>query len=566
MNLVPLLGYAPSGVGDGVEDLVKLKQGRFRVGRRNFVRLTTAGVAGVYFTGCDGDPPDGDGGTDAGSAVDAGQRLEQVRALVVGSGFGGSIAALRLAEAGVPSTILERGRRWDIQDDFDTFCTTQDPDRRCVWGHDMPILPGLPPIPLRGTPYVGLLQRLAGTNIDAVCAAAVGGGSLVYSGIMIQPPQNHFESVFPAGVDYAELDTVYYPRVRDIMQPGTLPDDVLAAPEYASSRIFIRDAEMAGFDVGPIPCAFDFDLIREELNDAYPIRQVTTGDYLYGLNNGAKHSIDRVGYLTLAEATGMVTVQPQHQVVEVGARPDGGYYAIAEEIDENLNPIGSVRYEADLLFMAAGSLNTTKLLLKAQRDGTLPMLNDQIGKNWGNNGQRILARGNLAEETGAEQGGPACIFIKDPDGPDGPIGMEFGPAPIGFEHHCLISATQGVPTQLGELALDGDGEVTPVWDRSYDEQAGIAAFNTLQRVCDGSQGDIVTLPGLDDPSITFHPLGGATLGTACDLYGRVQGYSHLYVVDSALIPGSTPGGNPFWTISAIAERCMDKIVEEDLNP
>jgi len=326
-------------------------------------------------------------------------------------------------------------------------------------------------------------------------------------------------------------------------------------------------ASEAGFDVGPVPCAFDFERIREELADAFPYRQTTRGDYLYGLNNGAKHSIDRVGYLTMAEATGMVTVQPQHQVVEVGARDDGGYYAVAELIDENLQVMGIVRYEADLLFMAAGSMNTTKLLLRAQRDGTLSSLNDQIGKNWGNNGQRILARHMITEDTGAEQGGPACILISDPDGPDGPIGMEFGPAPIGFECNCLVSATQGVPDQLGELALDEDGEVTPVWDRAYDAQAGIAARNTLQRVVDASEGVVGDLPGLSsDPSITFHPLGGATLGAATDLYGRVQGYEHLYVVDGALIPGSTPGGNPFWTISAVAERCLDRIIEEDLNP
>ncbi|MGE0787425.1 MAG: GMC oxidoreductase [Sandaracinaceae bacterium] len=546
--------------------MVLLKQGWFRVGRRRFVRLTTAGVAGVYLVGCDGsaDPMDG-GRTDA--PVDAGQRLEQVRALIIGSGFGGSIAALRLAEAGIPSTILERGRRWELNGDFDTFCTTQNPDKRCVWGHRGPILPGFPPVNLRGTPYVGLLQRVPGENIDAVCAAAVGGGSLVYSGIMIQPPQDRFEEVFPAGIDYAELNDVYYPRVRQIMQPGMLPDDVLAAPEYASSRMFLRDAMAAGLNVGPVPCAFDFDLLREELGGAFPLRQATLGDYLYGLNNGAKHSIDRVGYLTMAESTSMVTVQPQHQVTEVGARPDGGYYAIAERIDENMNPVESVRYDADLLFLAAGSLNTTKLLLKARQAGTLPMLNDQVGKNWGNNGQRILVRGNLSEETGAEQGGPACILIQEPDGPDGPLGMEFGPAPIGYEHHCLVSATQGVPDTLGELAIGDDGEIKPVWDRTNDASAGRAAVNTLQRIIDASEGEIIPLPGLaEDPSITFHPLGGATLGTACDLYGRVMGYDHLYVVDSALIPGATPGGNPFWTISAIAERCMDKIVEEDLNP
>jgi cholesterol oxidase len=93
----------------------------------------------------------------------------------------------------------------------------------------------------------------------------------------------------------------------------------------------------------------------------------------------------------------------------------------------------------------------------------------------------------------------------------------------------------------------------------------MAAEYTMQMMIDAAGGERGHLPGLDD-SITFHPLGGATMGHVCDSYGRVMGYDGLYVVDSALIPGSVPAGNPFWTIAAIAERCMDKIVAEDLNP
>ncbi|MCA9610595.1 MAG: GMC family oxidoreductase [Myxococcales bacterium] len=551
----------------------KLKSGRFRVGRRHFVRLTSAGVAGVYFTGCDnGGGSDGGvdaGGDDAGSGdagVDASAAIERVQALVIGSGFGGSIAALRLAEADIPVTILERGRRWEITDAFDTFTTTQNPDARCAWMHSEPVLPGFPPIRLRNAPYVGLLQRVFGTNIDAVCAAAVGGGSLVYSGLMLQPPRAAFESVFPSEVGYDEMNDTYYPRVKAIMQPGRLSDTTLASANYAGARIFIRDAEAAGLDVERVECAFDFDRIDEEIAGAFPYAQASVGDYLYGLNNGAKHSIDRVGYLTMAEATGMVTVRPQHQVTEVGQRSDGGYYALAELIDEHGRVMSYTRFEADLLFMAAGSLNTTRLLLKAKRDGTLPMLNDQIGQAWGNNGQRILMRGELSEETGAEQGGPACIFVHHHDNPEGVIGMEYGPAQIGFETHGLISATQGVPDRLGSLELNDRDEVVPVWDRDNDASAGRAARHTLQTMIDASEGAFSTLPGLDDPSITFHPLGGVTMGRATDTFGRVMGYSHLYVVDSALIPGSTPASNPFWTIAAIAERCMDTIITEDLSP
>ena len=516
------------------------------LGRRGFVRVVGTSAAGLYLAGCGGEP------------------VERVRALVIGSGFGGSIAALRLAEAGIAVTVLERGRRWDLSPTNDTFTTTQNPDGRASWMHREAVLPGLPPTRLRNSPYVGLMQRFFGENIDVVVAAGVGGGSLAYSGIMIQPPRDLFTSVFPSEVDYGEMDTVWYPRVREIMRPAAMPTDILEDSHYASSRLFIRDAEAAGLDVGPIPVAFDWDLHRRELTGEVP-EQCVLGDYLFGLNSGAKHSIDRVGYLPMAEATGLVDVRPLHQVTGIGEGADGGYFADVQRIDEHGMVLETMRIEADCLFVAAGSLNTTKLILSAQRDGTLTGLNDQVGEAWGNNGQRIAIRGNLTDDTGASQGGPACVFIHHHDNPEGGIGMEFGPAPIGFEHHCLVSATQGIPDRLGRLVLDADGEVTPEWERSYDESAGRAAAYTMQQIIDAAGGDVVTLPGINDPSITFHPLGGMTMGRACDTFGRVIGQPHLYVVDGSLIPGSTPAGNPFWTIASVAERCLDTIVREDLT-
>ncbi|MFK7989405.1 MAG: GMC oxidoreductase [Sandaracinaceae bacterium] len=515
-----------------------------RIGRRNFVKLGAAGATGLYLTGCGGDP------------------VERVQALVIGSGFGGSIAAQRLAEAGVGVTVLERGRRWEISEEGDTFCTTQAPDGRCAWGHREPVLPGLPPTRLRRSPYAGLLQRFGGGGIDVVSAAAVGGGSLVYSGLMLKPPRDLFEQVMPSDISYTEMDEVWYQRVLDIMQPDSMPDDVLAAEPYASSRIFIRDAELAGLEVERRIVAFDWDRIRAELAGDITA-QCITGDYLYGLNSGAKKSIDRMGWLPAAEATGLVDVRPLHQVTSIGKTDEGRWYADVEIISESLEVLETTRIEADCLFMGAGSMNTTKLLLRAQRDMTITGLNDEIGNHWGNNGQRILARTNLSEDTGAEQGGPACIFLHHHDNPDSPIGMEFGPAPIGFESNSLVCATQGIPDQLGQLRLDADGEVFAEWDRSYDEAAGRAARTTVQTVVDATEGEVGTIPGLGDPNITFHPLGGVTLGMATDSFGRVRGQENLYVVDSSLIPGSTPAGNPFWTIAAIAERCMDTIIRED---
>ncbi|HEY2203494.1 MAG TPA: GMC oxidoreductase [Pseudonocardia sp.] len=70
--------------------------------------------------------------------------------------------------------------------------------------------------------------------------------------------------------------------------------------------------------------------------------------------------------------------------------------------------------------------------------------------------------------------------------------------------------------------------------------------------------------GNTDPA-TWHPLGGATLDTACDNHGRVHGYPGLYVTDASLIPGSTGAANPSWTIAALVERCLDTVLPADLG-
>jgi cholesterol oxidase len=533
---------------------------RRTVGRRTFMRMSAGGAAGLYLLGCDGAPAV-DAGTDAGREIDGGVSMERVRVLVIGSGFGGSISALRLAESGIDVTVLERGKRWEITEERNTFTNQIAPDARCRWLEDEQVLPGVPAVRLRNAPHVGLLQKFFGENLNVVCAAGVGGGSLVYSGIMIQPPRDLFTSVFPADVDYTEMDTIYYPRVRSIMMPASMPDSVLMGETYNGARKFIMDAETAGLDVERVPCALDWDLLEGELDGTFEA-QAPRGDYLYGLNSGAKRSLDR-GYLQMAEATGRVTVRPLHEVTAIADSPEGGYTVTANRINERGEPEERIRFQADFLFVSAGSMNTTKLLLQAKRDGGLPNLNDNVGAYWGNNGQRILLRGNLDVPTGPYQGGPACIFIHHHDNPNGPIGMEYGPAPLGFEHNCLISATQGVPDTLGRLVLDANGEITTDWDRNNDMNAGLAADYTIQQMIDAAGGARVTLAGLDE-SITFHPLGGATMGRVCDSYGRVMGCPNLYVVDSSLIPGSTPAGNPCWTIAALAERAIETILSEDM--
>lgn len=150
-----------------------------------FVRTAAVGAAAV--------------GTLGLSGCDGGPASERVDTLILGSGFGGSITALRLAQAGHRSVVLERGRRWTIHtpgEDVFSSMRPGDIDMRSTWLAEQQPLPGIP-AGRRMALYTGVLEKIYGNGIDIVCAAGVGGGSLVYSGMMVQPPRDFFEEVFP---------------------------------------------------------------------------------------------------------------------------------------------------------------------------------------------------------------------------------------------------------------------------------------------------------------------------------------------------------------------------------
>ena len=491
------------------------------------------------------------------------RRTESVETLIIGSGFGGSIAAYRLAQAGHRSVVLERGRRWTtVSDptspDYDVFSDMElgGVDQRSSWLSRNQPLPGLVSGPLR--PYTGVLEKIFGDGINIVCPAAVGGGSVVYSGMMVKPPQDLFDEVFPDGVSFAEMDATYYPRVEAIMQPGRLPDDLLAMEPWTATRTFIQQAQDAGYEAERLLCAFDFERARAEATGELP-PQLIRGSYIFGLNSGAKRTLDKA-YLGMAEDTGLCDVRPLHWVQRIAQHAEG-YYVEVDIIDTTGAVLEQVAFTARRLFVCAGTANTNGLLSRAKSEMTLPELPDELGSGFGNNGQHIMARDMVGVDTGQFQAGPACAMIFDYENR---IAMENGPAPLGaIANQTLIGTGQGVPSGRGRIFWDETaGRVGVEWSAEHDAQAAEAARNILERINATVGGRITTIPGLNE-SVTFHPLGGCVMGETTDLFGRVRNHTGLYVLDGSLIPGSTPCSNPFWTISANAERCIERIVLED---
>jgi cholesterol oxidase len=483
-------------------------------------------------------------------------REREVEALVIGSGFGGAVASLRLGDAGIETLVLERGKRWPITAAGDTFSNKENPDGRSTWLSTMTNLP--PPLPT--TPidiFTGVLDRKVSGGLNIYSGAGVGGGSLIYGAIMIQPDRKHFYQVFPRNVDYEILDRTYYPRVKAMLGATPIPQDILQSDAYLSSRILKQQAENAGLEAFTPDIAINWDIVREEMRGT-KVASVIAGEVYYGVNSGAKNSLDR-NYLQQAENTGYVQIEPLHVVTSIEEAGNGKYRVHANQIDERGAVIAKKTYVCRYLFLAAGSVGTTELLVRAKATGKLPRLNNTVGKFWGTNGDSntVMVNGTL---TNINLGSPGVIAVRDFSNDD---------APVLLETFQALALPQGLIAVLG-LAItrpEGQFSYNPAtdsvdlnWPANSAENTRISkaltdVFNRLNE----KNGTVLAAP--TDRTFTAHPCGGAVIGETCDQHGEVFGHANLFVMDGALIPGSAGCANPSMTIAALAERNIDRFLE-----
>ncbi|TCN51217.1 cholesterol oxidase [Rhodococcus sp. SMB37] len=483
---------------------------------------------------------------------------EEHRVVVIGSGFGGGVSALRLAEAGVPVTILERGKRWPTGPDATTFPRVDAPDGRMLWFRSAPELFGRP---VMVEPHTGLVEAVVGQNMTALCAAGVGGGSLVYQGMSLQPSEEVFNTHFPNELDWATMNRVHYPRVSRMLGLATAPDELVSHPNYAAARIFAERVKQAGLPLDKIPMPIDWDYalaeLRGEMAPSY-----TDGSGALGVNNGGKYSVD-VTYIAAAEATGLVTVQAQHEVKDIERASDGRWTVYVDRIDTSGKLLENKILTTDTLILAAGSLNTTRLLVRASQKGQIPDLPDDLGRNWGSNADRIYLWSDMREDFGALQGGPVVYGSKNWDDPNTAFTVIQASIPaMGLNTRSTVLVGYGISDSRGSFVYDSASDDAILhWPRDGDAAIQSGHIDPMVRRIVGNTG-IATDTNAIVPS-TWHPLGGASMGSVCDLDGRVHGQRGLYVLDGALLPGQSGACNPSMTIAAVAERALDNIVAKD---
>lgn len=482
------------------------------------------------------------------------------RAVVVGSGFGGGVTALRLCEAGIPTLLIERGMRWETGPNATTFARFSNMDNRSAWLTDHSVIRN---IDRTWEPYAGVLEEVKGDGMTVTCGAALGGGSVMYHGMTLQPSRADFAASMPLAAHlYDELDEWAYPTVARMLGVSTVPDDILASEPYASSRAFLDAAPDAGLDPFHVPLPVDWEYVRGELDGRYE-PTYTTSDLAFGVNNGGKKSID-VTYLSAAEATGNLRIETLHVVRDLARNDEGLWELYIDRIDTDGTVLEHKTVVADAVFLNAGSTGTTRLLVKAKAKGLVPDLPDAVGTQWGNNGDRIYAWIGMDADIGTVQGGPACAGGRDTSSPIPFAVIHAGSPeqPPGMKMMTVVGF--GIVDAAGTWTYDeADDDAHLTWPASGDADLQAVIADYMNRIAEVGGGKMIDTdakaPG------TWHALGGVPMGDAVDLYGRVHGNPGLYVLDGARIPGSTGACNPSMTIAALAEHSMAEIIRTDLS-
>lgn len=483
--------------------------------------------------------------------------IESTDVTIVGTGYSGAIAALALAEAGVDALVLERGRRWPVGPTGDTFTTQLDPggpDGRASWlSARSPLTDKVLDV------YTGVLEHLPGENLHMIAAAGVGGASLLSNGTMIEPSPALFTQAFGAALDQTEMTERWYPYARELIGCSPIPKDIFESDFYTAARSFADHAARAGITHRHIDLAVDWHVIRAEMEGTRVAAQIA-GLNLFGVNSGAQRSVDRT-ILADAEATGRVTVRPLSVVTRI--RADATGYAVEyDSIDEYGTVLARRVVLTRHLVLAAGTLGTNRLLMRARAAGDLPDLPDVLGTRVGNS-EVITARTGTPENN-PRQGGPSAVMIQDwDDNPHAPATLLNFPWPEAPPGQGWITAIGASPSPaLGTFRYDADrDDIALTWplDDPRVTRMGRAVEHTLNRMNDANPGWRTAFTRLGTTG--GNVVGGVPLGLATDDAGQVVGAPNLHVVCSSLLHGSTGGVPPALTVCAVASKVSAHLVE-----
>jgi cholesterol oxidase len=514
--------------------------------------------------------------------------------VVVGSGFGGSVAAYRLIGKGYRVTVLEKGGRWRPEE----FPKSNWNIPKSFW---------FPRVGCRGIFGMRLLREAL-----VLHGVGVGGGSLVYANTHFEPPQTVWDDPQWRGLeDWRALMPAHYDTARRML--GVVENPKLGPADEALRRAAARRGREQSFRHTPVGIYFgspDVTVPDPYFGGEGPPRTGCTfcGGCMVGCRPGAKNTLDK-NYLYLAEKAG-ARIVPDTEVTLVEALAGGGYrvhWRSSRGIRRSLRGTLS----AARVVLAGGVLGTVPLLIRCKEMGALPDLSDRLGNVVRTNSEALLgitsksrrdlwegiaiaAKVEIDEVTHFE-----CVRF--PKGSDvmlllGTLLTDGGgrvPRQLRWLGNILRHPLQflrllkpwgkaetGVVLMAMQTADNHTRLVRKrrwVWPFSRTlttqpdpGQPGIPSYipvaNEIAREV-AAELDGIPQSTLNevllDTSTTAHILGGCSIGRdrehgVVDSSGQVFGYQGLYVMDGSMI-GANLGVNPSLTITALAEHACSRI-------
>lgn len=510
--------------------------------------------------------------------------------IIIGSGFGGSVSALRLSEKGYKVLVIEKGKWYRAED----FAKTNWQFSKWLW--------------LPSFRWFGIMKITIFRHVGIVSGTGVGGGSLVYANTLPVPKAAFFRSGSWAGLaDWQQELAPYYQRALHML--GAAKNPQFFDGEHALETLAKDIGQEKHLDATNVAVYFGEPGVKAP--DPYfegkgPERTGCTfcGACMTGCRHQAKNTLDK-NYLYLAQQLG-AEIMAEQEVVDVKpiGKPDGseGYEVRLQSSTRFFKTTKTLRSKG--VIFSGGVLGTVKLLLHLKQYA-LPRLSDMVGKEVRTNNESLICVTQLDNTSDLSKGIAIGAILHTDEHSHLEI-CRYG-AGSGAWRLSFLPFVEGKNAGVRFFRMIKDVVLHPVtyWKylmvKDWAKSSAVMLFmqtldSTVTFTRNGRGGMQTAVVGEEKPTAfipraielarkfekmlngkamafgltplagipgTAHILGGAVMGASAetgviDRDNRVFGYENMLVCDGSMV-SANPGVNPALSITAIAERAMEKI-------